>query len=805
MSSVSQLSATGSSFGACTIATPRQLASARVLGESLTEHHPGTEFTILLLDDGTSPELGTAGSTYVIPLRDLDTGRLHPHQLAASYEPLVLATIARPFLLQKLFDRGAEVIFYFDPEILVLSDLAEAALLTHQVGITLAPIARHPTADDRHQTTELEGIWSGTYDLGFIGLRRDRSPLLGMWAEQMVAEYDIMPHSGTLVGQRWFDALATMCPAAVLPVPRFDAAYWNLGEDDLELFGNQFRISGEAIRFFHFRGFDPFRDYILTSNTYPGDRVSLADRPILRALCNHYKELLFTQGYTDPFEEAPEYSFATLPSGIPFDERFQRVFREWQKEEDSSPSLDPFSKAGERDFLADVAKPGPGTSLPMWVAEEYRHRSDLQAVYPDAKGKDRRGLLEWARAEVGYGRLHPLLAPAEDSMDVADEVTWAKAADLRPGICLAGYLRAELGLGQQARLLLDTIKRADIPWGSYVFRVTQSRQKQPFDEAPATDFNTNVISVNADQIEHFMKEVGEEFLEDRYNIGFWAWELMDFPEQFWDAFKYVDEIWAVSDFTRAAFAAVTDKPVYTFPNPIVKPKVPADAFDRSRFNLPDGYLYLFVFDFFSEIERKNPLGLITAFSDAFSEGDEPILVIKAVNGDIRYNDLERLKVAAAGRSDVIVIDEYLDAEDNAALMAACDCYVSLHRAEGFGLTLGEAMALGKPTIGTGFSGNLQFMTEENSFLVPWTPGRVPKGCATYPAGGRWAEPDLVEAARIIRHVYEDPEDAARRAALGQKTVTEFHGLASRMKFVEDRFRQIQEIQRLRSQHLRAKR
>ena len=126
--------------------------------------------------------------------------------------------------------------------------------------------------------------------------------------------------------------------------------------------------------------------------------------------------------------------------------------------------------------------------------------------------------------------------------------------------------------------------------------------------------------------------------------------------------------------------------------------------------LPDGFLFLFVFDFFSVLERKNPLGLIDAFARAFRAGEGPTLVIKTINGDRKLHDLEKLRAAAEGRQDILVIDDYYSAEEKNSLLGLCDCYVSLHRSEGLGLTMAEAMGLEKPVIATGYSGNLDFMT-----------------------------------------------------------------------------------------------
>jgi glycosyltransferase involved in cell wall biosynthesis len=195
------------------------------------------------------------------------------------------------------------------------------------------------------------------------------------------------------------------------------------------------------------------------------------------------------------------------------------------------------------------------------------------------------------------------------------------------------------------------------------------------------------------------------------------------------------------------------------PLPLVAPSLAAGV-GKADFGLDARFTFLFSFDFLSVFERKNPLGVINAFRDAFGNGEGPVLMIKTINGQHRQQDLERLRWAARGRSDIVVFDGYLDPGMMGALTASCDCYVSLHRAEGLGLTMSEAMALGKPVIATAYSGNMDFMTPETAYLVPWHLSRIGDSAPPYPSEGMWAEPDIAVASRLMRGVMDDPGAAA---------------------------------------------
>ncbi len=373
---------------------------------------------------------------------------------------------------------------------------------------------------------------------------------------------------------------------------------------------------------------------------------------------------------------------------------------------------------------------------------------------------------------------------------------WASADHLRPGVVVAGYFAAELGVGEGGRLTSRLIDAAEIPSTTVTWTATSSRQEHPFrgKSESVGDFDTNIVAVNADRFPEFAQNMGQDFFSGRYTIGQWAWELEEFPRQFWPAFDFVDEVWTLSEFNRSSIAEVTDKPVHVVPLPILEPPV-NPSIDRTMLGLPDRFTFLFCFDLFSILERKNPLGLIRAFRSAFRPNEGPALVLKMINGDRRAADLERIRWEAHDRADIIVIDRYLRSEDQASMMALCDCYVSLHRSEGLGLTMAEAMVLGKPVIATGYSGNLDFMTEETAHLVPWKRGSVPEGCDPYPPGARWAEPDVEEAASLMRTVAGDPKAAAALGSRARETILREHGLSRGVDFVRGRF---DDIQRTRS-------
>jgi glycosyltransferase involved in cell wall biosynthesis/2-polyprenyl-3-methyl-5-hydroxy-6-metoxy-1,4-benzoquinol methylase len=363
------------------------------------------------------------------------------------------------------------------------------------------------------------------------------------------------------------------------------------------------------------------------------------------------------------------------------------------------------------------------------------------------------------------------------------------------GVNVVGFFRAEFGQGEAARRMVAAVERAGLPFSAITYDRVPHRQDHPFESDGAeASHATNILCLNAEHLLQFVQDGGRELLRNRSTAGLWFWETNRFPRELRPALDFVDEVWVASDFVGEAIAAETSKPVRTFPLPVLVPEQP--SLTRNDLGLPDDALvFLFVFDFFSTIERKNPIGLIEAFKRAFPEPGRALLYLKSINGNRAPAELRRVQEAAAGRPDIVVSDGYIEGERLTALTALCDCYVSLHRSEGFGLTIAEAMAFGKPAIATGYSGNLAFMDEQSSYLVPYSLTSLGEAVGPYPAGTVWADPDLDEAARLMREVSEDPDGARKRGEAGRKAVEGRQSVEQAAAFLTQR---VPELERLRS-------
>jgi glycosyltransferase involved in cell wall biosynthesis len=356
-----------------------------------------------------------------------------------------------------------------------------------------------------------------------------------------------------------------------------------------------------------------------------------------------------------------------------------------------------------------------------------------------------------------------------------------------PGVNLIGFLEAESGLGEVARRLGDALDRAGIPFGAIPYRQTPSRQEYPlrFGVTNEAAYDVNLLCLNADDLTAFAPTVGADLFANRYSIGVWFWETNVFRDEDRTASNLLDEVWVASDYVRGAVQAQLDVPVRIFPVPAIAPAGPFRS--RRQLGIPDEFTFLFLFDFVS-VARKNPVGVIEAFTRAFAPGEGPVLVLKSINGRQRKpREFDELQALASGRPDIVFRDGYVSPHERDSYIAACDCYVSLHHSEGFGLTLAEAMSLGKPVIATGYSGNLEFMNDQNSYLVPHRVVDVPDEWWAYVPGARWAESDLDVAAATMADVYMHEDEARARGEQGRVEILRDFSLDRAADFVRDRF------------------
>ncbi len=328
------------------------------------------------------------------------------------------------------------------------------------------------------------------------------------------------------------------------------------------------------------------------------------------------------------------------------------------------------------------------------------------------------------------------------------------------GTNIFAYLRGQFGLAECARMYARALLGARYPAAlvDVDIKLPHGWNDRSLDAYIGLDapHNVHLVFINPDFLDAALEQIGKARLQGGHIIACWFWELENIPASWLPALEQVDEILVASRFVGEAFARVTDKPILCVPLPLSE--VGDSGLERKDFGIPaNAFVFLTSFDFNSYLHRKNPFAAVKAFQQAFPPGRRNVqLLIKTSNGYRRPELLQSLLDAVDGDPRIVVRDQVLDRADVQALQRCADVYVSLHHAEGFGLGLAECMAQGKPVIGTGWSGNMEFMDQDNSALVGYTLVPVQDGEYAHHEGQRWAAADIADAARWMQRLADEP-------------------------------------------------
>ena len=404
-------------------------------------------------------------------------------------------------------------------------------------------------------------------------------------------------------------------------------------------------------------------------------------------------------------------------------------------------------------------------SLPRFVSEALRVSPELQQHFDLETTEGQQKITAWSQRVQEQNQQWHWLKATKPTTPVT-----TSTAPLPFGVNLYGFAFGELGIGEDLRMAVAACEASNIPYRVINIDVSNDLRQadnalsdhvaRGHDEAP---YAVNVFCLPGfDTIARIFLKKDESLFRNHYNIGWWPWELSVWPEAWKEAFTLMDEIWAGSDFARQMYVNSTALPVQLMPLPVSVDRV--KHCPRQYFKLPEKrFLYLFVFDFNSHLARKNPLAVIEAFSLAFSKADTTVgLILKVMNEKTADATWQAFLKRCQQDSRIQLVQETLDREYVLGLIACCDAYISLHRSEGFGRTLAEAMCFGKPVIATNYSGNTDFMPEAISYPVNYRLVPIMAGDYHFVEDtdhAVWAEVDVKHAASQMKRARSNARKA----------------------------------------------
>lgn len=410
-------------------------------------------------------------------------------------------------------------------------------------------------------------------------------------------------------------------------------------------------------------------------------------------------------------EKMPDYEFSHFDEGMPIFDLLRDYYGTNYRLQQLCKG-NPFANSQLFTNVSALTGDTHVVPVPHIATAFYERRSDVARVFPQPFGRDREAFVDWFLkygtneaqiSEKWTAQLAQKLS-AYIAENTANDILYRslayrikrrlglikatpKAKEKLPfGVNLCGFIKGDFGLGESARIMARILTAAEIPFGIVDFEgsVSHSYTNEEFDFKITNkfDYSINIFDINGDGLSLFMKTVAGEVRENRYNIGYWAWELPEFPPNWLDGFQYVDEVWTCSDFASDAIRQKAQVPVLTVPHAVA---VDYDiSATKAQFGLPDKFTFLMMYDVQSFSARKNPQAAVEAFLKAFGENEDVQLLIK-LNVPDNWDGEDDLLDSLNQNKNIITYAKRMSKKDLDSLIGVCDAFVSLHRSEGFGL------------------------------------------------------------------------------------------------------------------------
>lgn len=814
-----------------TICARNYLAYARTLRESLKAVEPAARFWTVLIEE---PSTSAEPIQDVIYARDLGIPgfwdmalRYSVMELATAIKPFVFLHLLRQGDAAAVYlDPDIQILRPLTEVHELLEQGANCVLTPHSTR----PLDDGGDPDDaRLLRTGVYNLGFAAFRHSPQSLE-----FLEWWARRCQTDCRVALEEGLFVDQKFMDlAPAYLEACIILRDAGYNVAYWNLPNRALRHSGGVWQVNGRPLVFFHFSGVDPrdgsvfskHQDRYTTGNV--GQAARLLRAYLARLKANGQEEFstlpysygcysdgvripdfarqVYAESHPKPvlalsYEQAfnPEISAAdgnalaaaAARLGGPPVTRLAYAIWRGRRDLRAAFSLDTAESAWRYSewFVENGAKEhqipemfirpvqaalarratSPAAPVARLTVRESMARAILafaprfRRLYLKASPRLREPIKR-ALLRTGYGRsLAPQHAIFAASAPVLDE-------GLAEGVTLAGYLRAESGLGAGARRAAEALQAAGVPLTTVALPAADA-----FEETQAGAFQSFlggerrrilITHVNADQTPLLPHMMDMAPYAATYRVGYWVWELPRLPRQWAAAADPLHEIWTPSEYSKAAIEAEVDRPVIVVPHAVPVPAAPPTpcASDVLRFAT--------IFDFRSYMSRKNPEAVIRAFRDAFPTRDKDVsLVIKAHGGHRRPSERHRLLQLIADDPRMTLDERVLDDAALDRFRASMDCFVSLHRAEGFGLNVAEAMAWGRPVISTDYSATAEFVDAAVGFPVAATTTAVPHDAYPGAEGQVWAEPGHDAAVAAFRAVHADPAAASARGRAARERI-----------------------------------
>lgn len=806
---------------ACTIISRNYIPFARTMIKSYRKYHPEGRFFVLLLDKPEGLDLSKEPWETVFAEdlgmgTELDTLRM----LYSAYE---MSMSLRPaFMLHLMRKKNSERLLFLDSDLYFTGRLHEADQWLNDHALSICVSIREPLPDDNCHPSDKDFILAGSLNGGFVLARRCEETERTMeWLDgKLRKEGYYRPYEGLFGDQKWLDLWVSFCDTlGVIKQKGWNVSHWNIHERPLTKKNDIIFAGDEPMAFYHFSGFRMEDENVISAHQ---NRYRLDDQPVLAELLQEYRSELTKNDYGS-WKKIP-YLYDLFENGVRISETVRRCYEETQGPRTFPKPHDVRSKNFYHWIMHPVFPGSPITNLHLSI---WRMSLHAKARFPDPISKNRDDFAYWILTERKRElSLDPELTHRLSTIDLRkkkvrvslkfltglrhafwpyQKLTRAvkkiigkklfyrlkprsdgvlgypyfrlQITEKRPhGVTVISAKGAENGVGQAARDLVKALDKANIPHEHIDSRTAPGRQDIVTPLKRLFWYDTIVIAGGAQEIGDIVQCTELVIGSEQRIIAALPWESSKFPKKYASGFDLFSEVWAPSTYSADILKQYVNAPVTVMP--YVVDVTGKRALDRTAFGLAkDSFLCLFVFDFYSFVERKNPEAAICAFREAFGDDPKAELLVVGSHADDFPTERNRLRKMIAGFKNVKLHETYLPRPVLLGLIGGSDCYVSLHRSEGFGLTIAEAMALAVPTVATAFGGCTDFLTVDTGFPVAFTPMTLESNVGPYEKGTVWGEANITDAAHTLKYIRGDRAKALVKAAHGSFVIREQYGTA----------------------------
>ncbi|MGK7958708.1 MAG: glycosyltransferase family 4 protein [Crocosphaera sp.] len=770
-----------------TICSNNYFPYARTLLSSLKRYHPEASLFLCLADiSNPDIELGIESVT-IVEGRQL--GIPHFEDFAFRYDIMELNTALKPFMMAYLVEQlGFEQVVYLDPDIELFAPLDPIFnALNNGSNFVLTPHITTP-AETPEETIEYFpsdiGIMkAGIYNLGFIAVSNhgDAIQFLHWWGRRLRFQCLNQQHNGIFVDQKFVDLLPGFHDnVKVLRNPTLNVAYWNLWQRELEETPDGWLVNGQPLIFFHFSGIIKNNPHRLSKYT---GRFNGNLEPALQSLVEHYiSQLKLFESKAPAYHN---YFYGQFDNGTPITNFIRALYQNVKDAWIENPFAEFHHYLNQPAWQVASSSPYPLTNL---MYSFWKHREDFQKTFNLEIVEHCKQYALWFIQNSEELQIDPFfLYPIFEQLNRinchhSQTCIKSSAATDKPDVSVIGYLQSVIGLGHAGRMVAASLETTSLETKG--FNVTLNVEARQGDNSvnhllsPVANGRIHIYNINADQLPLVKDAIRDHVQPADYVISMPFWELSKFPTEWLSNYEGINEIWAPTRFIQQALVPVMNIPVFWMP-----PAVKLENFtrvDREHFDLPNNrFLFHFNFDLSSFATRKNPMAVIEAYRRAFRQRycDIPTgLVIKTRGVDADGSNLQKLIDLTQDESDIFIVNQLMSYEDTLSLMDCCDCYVSLHRSEGFGYTLTEAMLLGKPVIATDYSGSKDFVDASTGFPVNYQLKPLNEGDYPFWQGQKWADPDIDHAAWLMQNILNDQYETKTIAEAGRNKILRDYSL-----------------------------